>query len=92
MKLADIWIGTVIAAVVNMSEPLRTAVKNTVVELDRKAKTTPNPWDNILVSFLAGLLGVELEEPDAKTGASSKFTPGDPRNIAAIPGDKSERT
>lgn len=62
MKLADIWIATVVAAVANISEPVKVAVKSTIIELDKKARKTPNPWDNIFVTFLAAILGVELEE------------------------------
>jgi len=62
MTLASIWIATVVAAVANISDPVKIAVKASIIELDKKARNTPNPWDNIFVTFLAGILGVDLEE------------------------------
>jgi len=62
MKLSDIWFGTIVSAVTNISDPVRVAVRSTIVELNKKAQMTSNPWDNIFVEFLAGLLGVDLEE------------------------------
>ena len=53
-------------AVLNISEPMRTAVKLTVIELNKKAEQTPNPWDNILVAFLCATLGIEIEEKKEK--------------------------
>lgn len=66
MNLGAIWMAMLATAVSHISDPVKTAVKQTIVELDKKANATTNPWDNVLVTFLAGVLGIELENKEPK--------------------------
>jgi len=45
----------------NISPDIRVAIVQFVKDLDKKAKDTPNPWDDIGVDVLAFLLQVDLD-------------------------------
>lgn len=62
MNLGNIWMAFLMTVLGNISEPVRKAIRESMIQLDIKAKSTPNPWDNILVVFLATMLGVDLGE------------------------------
>ena len=70
MNFGAIWIATVVSAVANISQPLKLAITKTVLELDAKAKSTPNPWDNVLVAMLAAVLGVDTTKEDGTKDVS----------------------
>jgi len=54
------WILRMIILVVGAASPeIRANVKEWVLELAEKAKTTPNPMDDILVGLLKTLLNIK---------------------------------
>jgi len=46
-------------AIKQMSPQLRAAIKELIVKLDQVAKTTPNPWDDLLVMFAKAIFESE---------------------------------
>jgi len=53
------WILRLIALVVNSASPeLRTMIKEWVLELEKRAKETPNPMDDILVALIKVVLNI----------------------------------
>ena len=70
MSIATTFLGSLIAVVAQISEPLKIAIKSTVKELHKKAQSTPNPYDDMCVKFLAALLGVDPEENETSPGGN----------------------
>lgn len=59
----NIWaiVATVLTGLVGALSPtIKNLLKGFLVDLYKKAKATDNPVDDILVIFLAGILGVDL--------------------------------
>jgi len=46
-------------AINKMSPQLRAAIKELITKLDNVAKTTPNPWDDIIVDLCKAILDIE---------------------------------
>lgn len=42
-----------------ISPELRTEITNVITGLQNKAKSTSNPWDNVLATLLADVFGVQ---------------------------------
>jgi len=69
MNLSTLWLETLIRVASQASEPIVAAARETVEELDRKANQTPNPFDNVLTSFLVALFGGKQAETPTATDA-----------------------
>jgi len=53
------WIALLVQQLLNVISPeLRKAVADFVLKLEADAKKTANPWDDILVGFLKGILQI----------------------------------
>ncbi len=61
MGLHQTFLNLLVGSVAQISEPLKVATRETVKTLYEKAKSTSNPYDDIVVDLLANLLGVELD-------------------------------
>jgi len=54
------WILSMFSLVVNSASPaIRESVKGWVLELEKRAKETPNPMDDILVGLLKVILNIK---------------------------------
>ncbi len=84
MSFKTIWMDLLIKALYNISEPLRLAVKESVLALEEKAAATTNPWDDQVMALLKAILFISNEEdvlvpgklPDG--GVLPKGMPGQP--------------
>jgi len=66
MKLSPYleWLGKILAAVIEellkrISPEIRMSIRKWLEELERKAKETKNPWDDLFVAVLKIMFGVE---------------------------------
>jgi len=54
------WILRLITLIVGAASPeLRTMIKEWVLELDKRAKETPNPFDDVLVGLIKIVLDIK---------------------------------
>lgn len=44
-----------------MTPAIKEGLATLLRDLYQRCKETPNPWDNMAISFVCGLLGIELE-------------------------------
>jgi len=56
--MKDWWIKLIGVMLEHISGPLREAIKKSVIEWEKKAKETPNPWDDILVGVVKWILAI----------------------------------
>jgi hypothetical protein len=59
--MTELLIGMLPKLLGNVTPELRRALRSLVDTLREKARTTPNPYDDIAVATLAVLLGFDLE-------------------------------
>ena len=53
----------IIPALLKLITPtIKDSMEQGVKDLAAKAKTTDNPWDDLLAAFLAGLFGIDLDK------------------------------
>jgi hypothetical protein len=62
MSYEKILLALLLQAAGEISESLRTSIRQSILELEKKAQATPNPWDNILVILLKTLLFVKEDK------------------------------
>lgn len=57
------WILRLITLVVGSASPeLRNIIKEWVTELEKRAKATPNPFDDVLVGLIKVVLNIKNED------------------------------
>jgi len=57
------WILRLITLVVNSASPeLRKIIKEWVLELEKRAKETPNPFDDVLVGLIKIVLNIKNDD------------------------------
>lgn len=57
------WILRLITLIVGSASPaLRELIKTWVIELEQRAKETPNPFDDVLVGLIKIVLNVDTSE------------------------------
>ena len=67
MKLFNTVAGNLVATLIKVllkaSPQFREAIKKAIAALERKAKETPNPYDNAAVELIKAILGLQ-ENPE----------------------------
>ncbi len=59
INIAGIFLRTIGSALRGASPEVADQLKRYILELEKKAVATPNPYDNILVDFMKALFGID---------------------------------